>query len=97
MPQIVNEKSVPFFHVLVPVLFLLLHITYGLILQLRVFQKEAFPLEIVFLLAAFFSAAHLLCIGFKWNDIQTAMPQWQCKRSQSKHSHPATNYCSIEY
>ncbi|MGB0199474.1 MAG: Na+/H+ antiporter NhaC family protein [Flavobacteriaceae bacterium] len=75
MSQIVNGKSVPFFHVLVPVLFLLVLITYGLILQPRLFHKEAFPLEIVFLLAAFFSVAHLLCIGFKWNDIQAAIVQ----------------------
>jgi len=32
-----------------------------------------FPLEIIFLLAAVFSATELLILGYKWNDIQNAV------------------------
>jgi Na+:H+ antiporter, NhaC family len=68
-----NENQVSFIHLVLPVLFLLSLIVYGLILQPRVFGQPAFPLEIVFLLATVFSSAHLLAIGFKWEIIQKAI------------------------
>ncbi len=34
---------------------------------------KPFPLEIIFLLAAVFSATELLILGYKWNDIQNAV------------------------
>lgn len=67
------EKQVSFIHLILPILFLLSLIVYGLILQPRVFDQPAFPLEIVFLLATVFSSAHLLAIGFKWSVIQSAI------------------------
>jgi len=68
-----SHKEVKFIHVLLPILFLMALIVYGLILQPQVFGKEAFPLEIVFLLATVFSAGHLMFIGFKWKRIQKAI------------------------
>lgn len=68
-----NKQPVAFIHQLVPIFFLAALIIYGLILQPHVFDKPAFPLEIVFLLAAVFSSAHLLFIGFGWNTIQKAI------------------------
>jgi len=73
MPQEPSGKDVRFIHVLLPILFLLVLIIYGLILQPQVFNKEAFPLEIVFLLATVFSSAHLIIIGFSWDTIQKAI------------------------
>ena len=66
-------KKIHFIHLLLPILFLTLLIVYGLILQPQVFDKPAFPLEIVFLLASVFSSAHLLAIGFTWKTIQEAI------------------------
>lgn len=68
-----NKTNVSFIHLILPILALSLLIIYGLILQPRVFNKPAFPLEIVFLLATVFSAGHLLFIGFKWKTIQDAI------------------------
>jgi len=68
-----SKKEVAFIHLLVPILFLLLLIVYGLILQPQVFDQPPFPLEIVFLLAAAFSSGHLLFLGFKWERIQKAI------------------------
>lgn len=68
-----SKKNVAFIHLLLPILFLLVLIIYGLILQPQVFDQPPFPLEIVFLLAAAFSSGHLLFLGFKWERIQKAI------------------------
>jgi len=68
-----SKKGIAFIHLLLPIFVLGLLIIYGLILQPRVFDKPAFPLEIVFLLATVFSAAHLMFIGFNWSTIQKAI------------------------
>lgn len=68
-----SGREVRFIHLLLPIIFLLALIVYGLVIQPLVFKKEAFPLEIVFLLATVFSAAHLLSIGFTWKTIQEAI------------------------
>jgi len=52
-----------------PVLFLLAVILYGLVLRPYIFEQSKFPLEIVFILAACFAAAHLAYLGFSWNEI----------------------------
>jgi len=69
----IDKKQLSFIHLLLPILFLLTLIVYGLILQPRVFGKPAFPLEVVFLLATVFSSAHLLILGFTWEGIQKAI------------------------
>ena len=68
-----TKTPIAFIHQLLPIIFLASLIIYGLILQPHVFDKRPFPLEIVFLLAAVFSSAHLLLIGFDWNIIQKAV------------------------
>lgn len=68
-----QPKQVPFIHLLLPILFLTVLIVYGLILQPRLFNQPAFPLEIVFLLATIFSAGHLLLLGYSWQVIQDAI------------------------
>ena len=68
-----SEKTIKFIHLLLPIIVLGLLIVYGLILMPRVFNKPAFPLEIVFLLATVFSVGHLMFIGFKWKTIQDAI------------------------
>ncbi|WP_299442008.1 Na+/H+ antiporter NhaC [uncultured Aquimarina sp.] len=66
-------KKISFIHFLLPILFLTVLIIYGLIIQPKLLNKPAFPLEIVFLLATVFSSAHLIFLGFKWRTIQKAI------------------------
>ncbi len=76
-----NEKTIlpeakdspSFIHLLLPIIFLTILIVYGLIIQPRVFNLPAFPLEIVFLLATVFSSAHLIALGYSWSTIQKAI------------------------
>ena len=67
------KPNISFFHLVLPVCILSVLIIYGLILQPKVFDKSAFPLEIVFFLATCFSVGHLLFLGFKWISIQKAI------------------------
>ena len=69
-----NEpKEVKFVHALLPVLFLLALIIYGLIIRPQVFGQPAFPLEIIFILAAAFSVGELFFLGFHWDAIQRSI------------------------
>lgn len=68
-----SQRDISFIHLVLPILFLSILIIYGLIIQPRVLNKPAFPLEIVFLLASVFSTGHLLFVGFKWETIQSAI------------------------
>lgn len=54
----------------IPVLGLLVTITYGLIIRPRLLGLDAIPLEIVFLIAASFAILHLSLMGFSWIEIQ---------------------------
>ncbi|MFV0387229.1 MAG: Na+/H+ antiporter NhaC [Pyrinomonadaceae bacterium] len=77
-----NAEDVTFFQSVLPIIVLFSIILYGLILRPLVFKQPAFPLEIVFILAATFTVAELAWLGFSWNEIQktiiaklsTAMP-----------------------
>ncbi len=66
-----NQKHQPvsLFTALLPVLFLLCLIIYGLILRPHVFEQEKFPLEMVFIAASFFAASHLAYLGYSWKEI----------------------------
>mgnify|MGYP001412767124 FL=1 len=44
-----------------------------MVLRPKVFHQPSFPLEVVFMLAAFFSIAELLILGFEWKDIQKSI------------------------
>lgn len=68
-----DEGQAAFIHLAIPIVFLLILIVYGLILQPLAFDQPAIPLEIVFMLAAIFSSAHLMVLGFKWDTILEAI------------------------
>ncbi len=72
MPEPPQRKSVSFVFKLLPLLFLALIIAYGLVIRPQVYGLPPFPLEIVFLLAATFTIAELLLLGYPWEEIQQA-------------------------
>lgn len=65
-----SSRSVTFGQALAPVLVLLGLVVYGLILRPQVFGQPAFPLEVVFVLAATFAVAELRVLGHRWDAIQ---------------------------
>ena len=67
-----QKRKVPFIFILLPLLFLILIIIYGLVLRPQLYQLPPVPLEIVFLLAAVFTIGELMLLGFPWEDIQKA-------------------------
>lgn len=68
-----KKAEVRFVHALLPILFLMLLIGYGLILRPHVFGQPPFPLEIVFIAAASFAIAELAWLGFSWEEIQRSI------------------------
>ncbi len=68
-----GEVKVRTIHALMPVLVLAVLIGYGLIARPLFLDQEAFPLEVVFLLASVFSIGQLLIMGFAWDDILKAI------------------------
>jgi len=63
-------QEVTFTQALLPVLFLSVLIVYGLILRPQFFDQPAFPLEIIFILAAAFTIGELFVLGYRWEAIQ---------------------------
>ncbi len=72
-PSVDNSRSVTFAQALWPILFLLGLVVYGLILRPQFFGQPAFPLEVVFVLAATFAITELILLGHKWADIQNSI------------------------
>ena len=68
-----KKNKLSFIQTILPVLFLGIIIIYGMLLRPKFFHQPAFPLEVVFMLAAFFAIAELLTLGFKWTDIQDSI------------------------
>jgi NhaC family Na+:H+ antiporter len=66
-------NSVPFRYALFPILALIALVVYGLILRPHVFGEPAFPLEVVFLLAATFAITQLVLLGFSWKEIERSI------------------------
>lgn len=62
-----------FIHALLPVLFLLLLIIFGLILRPMVWGLPAIPLEIIFFTGAVFAISELMLLGVGWNEIQESI------------------------
>jgi Na+:H+ antiporter, NhaC family len=71
MPQ--NKKQVTFFHAMLPIAFLSVVILYGLIARPLFLKQDALSLELVFILASFFSVSELLCLGISWREIQESI------------------------
>ena len=66
-------RPITFGQALAPVLVLLGLIVYGLILRPQVWGQPAFPLEVVFVLAAAVAVAELVWLGHGWAEIQAAI------------------------
>jgi NhaC family Na+:H+ antiporter len=65
--------NIPFRYALLPILVLLGLVVYGLILRPQLFGQPAFPLEVVFILAATFAITELVLLGFSWREIERAI------------------------
>lgn len=61
------------YQLLLPLIFLLIIISFGLVIGPYYYDIKPFPLEIIFLLAATFSAVELMVLGYKWKHIQEAI------------------------
>lgn len=72
-PSSEAAPPVTFGQALAPILFLLGLVVYGLILRPQVFGQPAFPLEIVFVLAATFAVAEWWWLGHRWADVQRSI------------------------
>ena len=72
-PDAPPDRSVSFGQALVPVLALLALVVYGLILRPQAFGQPAFPLEVVFVLAATVAVAWLRGLGHRWADVQATI------------------------
>lgn len=68
-----EERSISFWQALFPVGGLITIIIYGLILRPRIWEQDAFPLEIVFLLSAALAIGQLFYLGFSWEQIQESI------------------------
>ena len=68
-----RNKKLSFFQTILPILFLGILIIYGMVLRPKVFHQPSFPLEVVFMLAAFFAIIELLIFGYEWTDIQKSI------------------------
>lgn len=66
-------EKVKLWQALLPVLFLLGIIVYGLILRPRVLSLEPMQLEIVFILAAAFTISELIILGFTWEEVMRSI------------------------
>ena len=67
------KKEVTFLHALLPVLFLIAVVLYGLIIRPLFLDRDALALETIFILASFFSVSELFYLGFSWIEIQQSV------------------------
>lgn len=75
MDETKSTRKVSFAHALIPILVLSAIVAYGLIFRPIFFKRPAFPLEVVFILAAVFAIAELFWLGYGWQEIQTTIVQ----------------------
>ncbi len=68
-------KDITFLHALLPILLLLSIVFYGLILRPVFLGQPAFPLEVVFILAAVFAIGELFWLGYDWEEVQRSIVQ----------------------
>ncbi len=68
-----DSKDSAFAQAIVPVGFLIVVISYGLVARPLFLGQPAFPLELVFVFAAAFAVAHLRWLGHSWLDIQASV------------------------
>jgi hypothetical protein len=65
--------EIKFGHALLPVLFLVALIVYGLILRPHAYGLPPIPLEVLFILASVFAVSELFWLGFTWPEIQNSI------------------------
>ncbi|KAA3659154.1 MAG: sodium:proton antiporter, partial [Calditrichaeota bacterium] len=70
-----KTKEITFFRAVLPILFLLFLLVYGLIIRPLAFAQPAFPLEVIFILSAAFAITELFWLGHKWEAIQNSIVQ----------------------
>lgn len=75
MKKTPSSKEITFLHALFPILVLLTIVIYGLILRPVFLDQPAFPLEVVFILAAVFAIGELSWLGYDWDEIQHSIVQ----------------------
>lgn len=68
-----KQKGFKFIHLLLPILFLVGIIGYGLVIGPKYFDIPTFPLEFIFLSAAVFTIIELFLLGYRWPEIQNAI------------------------
>lgn len=68
-----KSTSLTFWQAALPVAALLLLILYGLVMRPLFLQLPAFPLEILFILAATFAIAELMWLGYSWKELQQSI------------------------
>ncbi len=68
-----KPKKLKIYQLLLPLIFLFLIISIGLLIGPQYYGIDPFPLEIIFLLAAIFTATELMILGYKWDQIQAAI------------------------
>ncbi|MCP4725340.1 MAG: Na+/H+ antiporter NhaC [bacterium] len=66
-------KKTEFKHALLPILFLLVLIIYGLIIRPQLQGLPPFPLEVLFIFAGAFAITQMLWMGFSWDEILKAI------------------------
>ena len=68
-----TDPPVRFAHALLPILVLLALVVYGLIVRPLFLDQPAFPLEVVFILAATFVIGELFALGYPWKAIERSI------------------------
>lgn len=71
--SIEKRDELKLWQVALPVVFLLILISYSLILRPGLLDQEPFPLEIIFICAAAFTIAELRILGFRWEEVQNSI------------------------
>lgn len=70
-----KKYQVSFTAAVLPILFLLALIIYGVVLRPNIWGQSNLPLEMIFLLAASFAIAELMILKVPWLEIQTAISE----------------------
>ena len=68
-----KQKEFKFIHLVLPILFLVIIISYGMVIGPKYFGIPPFPLEFIFLAAAIFTIIELFFLGYHWPEIQDAI------------------------
>jgi len=68
-----RSEEIAFIHALLPVLFLLMLVVYGLLIRPLFLKEDALALETIFICASCFSVAELFYLGFSWAEIQDSI------------------------